>query len=50
VAEADIKAIGALWARDAYKVLWDKINRKRASWALNPWVARIEFTLEDAKR
>jgi hypothetical protein len=49
VTEDDVKAIGALWARDAYKVLWDRINRKRAPWASNVWVARIEFTPEEVE-
>ncbi len=30
-------------ARHAFRTLWDKINGKRASWATNPWVWRIEF-------
>jgi hypothetical protein len=36
-------------ARDAFAVLWDKINGKRASWADNPWVWIVEFKkMEDA--
>jgi len=26
-----------------FKTLWDTINKKRAPWASNPWVWRIEF-------
>jgi len=33
-----------------YAAEWDRINRKKAPWALNPWVARIEFTLGGAER
>ena len=29
--------------RDAFAVLWDKINGKRAPWAENPWVWAISF-------
>ncbi len=30
-------------AREAFADLWDTINGKRASWASNPWVWRVEF-------
>lgn len=29
--------------RDLYAVAWDTINTKRAPWASNPWIWRIEF-------
>lgn len=29
--------------QDAYAELWDSLNAKRAPWASNPWVWRIEF-------
>lgn len=30
-------------ARSQFATLWDAINGKRAAWASNPWVWRIEF-------
>lgn len=30
-------------ARDAYRLLWDDINGKRAPWESNPWVWAITF-------
>lgn len=30
-------------ARTAFAKLWDRINGKRAPWASNPWVWRVEF-------
>lgn len=30
-------------AVDAYRVLWDKLNRKRATWESNPWVLVVGF-------
>lgn len=46
--DADAKAEGIkpylIWTpRDAYAKLWDKLNAKRATFASNPWVWRIEF-------
>lgn len=29
--------------RQAFATLWDRINGKRAPWASNPWVWRVEF-------
>ena len=48
ISEADAAAEGvytdpACPAYDAYRVLWDQINAKRAPWASNPWVWVIEF-------
>lgn len=34
---------GTLCYRDDFAQIWDIINGKRASWALNPWVWVIEF-------
>jgi hypothetical protein len=34
---------GARWYREAFAVLWDGINSKRAPWASNPWVWAITF-------
>lgn len=31
--------------RKAFSKLWDKINGKRAPWASNPWVWRVEFRM-----
>lgn len=37
--------------RDAFRELWDDINGKRAPWASNPWVWRVEFRkIEEAAR
>lgn len=30
-----------------YAILWDKLNGKRAPWASNPWVWRVEFSVAD---
>lgn len=30
-------------ARGHFQALWDSINGKRASWAVNPWVWAVEF-------
>jgi hypothetical protein len=43
ISEDDVLRIGALWARDAFKALWDSINGKRAAWVSNPWVAVVTF-------
>jgi hypothetical protein len=36
--------------RAGYRVLWDKINGKRAPWSSNPWVWVIDFTIREAHR
>lgn len=30
-------------AKDAFRMLWDSINRERAAWESNPWVWVVEF-------
>jgi hypothetical protein len=30
-------------AKEAYQWLWDKINKKKAPWSLNPWVIVYKF-------
>jgi len=36
-------ALASMSARENFAVLWDSINGKRAPWAVNPWVWRVEF-------
>lgn len=31
------------WPRQLFGILWDEINGKRAAWASNPWVWRVQF-------
>lgn len=38
----------AFSAKDNYKVLWDKINGKKAPWESNPWVWVVSFGLARA--
>lgn len=33
----------AITARDAFEMLWERINGKKASWVSNPWVWVVEF-------
>lgn len=34
---------------EAYRMLWDSLNAKRAPWDSNPWVAAYTFTVEQRK-
>lgn len=43
VSVADVPRNGTLCQRDDFAQLWEKINGKRAPWASNPWVWRVEF-------
>jgi hypothetical protein len=43
VSVADVPRNGTLSRRDDFAQLWQKINGKRAPWASNPWVWRVEF-------
>ena len=39
----DLVAYGTDSAREAFRILWDKINGERCAWAENPLVWRVEF-------
>jgi hypothetical protein len=43
-AECGSQREGMHTARDAFAVLWDSINGKRAAWGTNPWVWVVEFS------
>jgi hypothetical protein len=47
---ADLKPEHFRPARDLFRELWDKINRKRAPWSSNPWVWVLEFRKVEAER
>ena len=50
VSVADVPRNGTLTRRDDFAQLWQKINRKRAPWASNPFVWRVEFKVLKACR
>lgn len=50
VSVADVPRNGTLTRRDDFAQLWQKINGKRAPWASNPFVWRVEFKVLKACR
>jgi hypothetical protein len=45
-----INAKNYVWARDAFRDLWDSINADRAPWASNPWMWVVGFRRVLGKR
>jgi hypothetical protein len=48
VSVAEVPRNGTLSRRDDFAQLWEKING-RGSWALNPWVWRVEFKVVEVR-
>lgn len=44
------RSFGEAIALAQFRILWDQINGKRAPWASNPWVWRVEFKQPEVPR